>query len=156
MRHWCISTSEENWKICKNNRLWGMDARYYVTFEKFLKDGDEAVVYTHGGKFVAIIRFEGQFFYDNKVLGWTKGKNGFLFPYRIRFSITHESRSPPQIAFSTDEGADGKAKWIKPNLIDDITFIADKGKTWNQYVQVSIIRITEDDFNTVSQAIMQS
>ena len=38
----------------------GMDARYFVTLEKFLKVGDKAVVYTHGGKFVAIVEFVGE------------------------------------------------------------------------------------------------
>ena len=49
-----------------------------------------------------------------------------------------------------------KAVWNKPNFIDDITFIADKGRTWNQYVQVSIIRITEEDFITINNGITAS
>lgn len=155
MRYWCISTSAENWEICKANNVWGMDARYFVTLEKFLKAGDKAVVYNHGGKFVAIVKFVGEYFYSEEDIGWTKGKNRFLFPYRIKFRIIHESRNPPRISFSTEEMGD-KAQWNKPNLIDDITFIADKGKTWNQYLQVSIIRITKEDFDTISKAIMGS
>ena len=131
-----------------------MDARYFVTLKKFLKAGDKAVVYTHGGKFVAIIEFVGEYFYSEEDIGWTKGKNRFLFPYRIKFRIIHESKDPPVISFSTRE-AENKAQWDKPNLIDDITFIADKGKTWNQYLQVSIIRITEEDFNTLCKAIKE-
>jgi hypothetical protein len=129
-----------------------MDARYFPTMEKFLKSGDKAVVYTHGGFFVATIEFLGDYFYSEKDIGWTKGKSKFLFPYRIRFRILNESKNPPQIAFSTEE-VNGKAQWNKRNLIDDIVFIADKGRTWNQYLQVSIISLTEEDFNTVSKAI---
>ena len=40
----------------------------------------------------------------------------------------------------------GKAQSNKPNLIDEIVFIADKGRTWNKYLQVSIISVTEEDF----------
>jgi len=152
MRYWCISTSAENWEICKRNNTWGMDARYYVTLEKFLRAEDKAVVYTHGGKFRAIIEFIGKYFYSENDLGWTKGKNKFLFPYRIRFRIIHESVNPVQVSFSTEE-IGSKAEWSKPNFIDDIAFIADKGKTWNQYLQVSIINITKEDFDTLSQAI---
>ena len=132
-----------------------MDARYFVTLEKMLRAGDRAAVYTHGGKFVAVVEFVGEYFYSEEDLGWTKGRDRFLFPYRIKFGLVHESKNPPQISFSTDE-VGNKAQWNRPNLIDEITFIADKGRTWNQYLQVSIIRITEEDFNTVSEAIKES
>ena len=73
----------------------------------------------------------------------------------MRFEIISESKNPPRISFSTEE-QDNEAQWNRANLIDDIVFIADKGRTWNQYVQVSIIRITEEDFNTISKAIVNS
>jgi len=152
MRYWCISTSAENWGICRYRKTWGMDARYYVTMEKFLRAGDKAIVYTHGGKFRAIVEFMGRYFYSEDDLGWTKRKNKFLFPYRIRFRIIHESVNPVQISFSTEESGN-RAQWSNPNLIDDIVFIADKGKTWNQYLQVSIINITKEAFDNLSKAI---
>ena len=151
-RYWCISTSAENWDICKKYSVWGMDARYYVTLKKFLKEGDQAVVYIHGGKFVGVIEFVGNWFFDESDIGWTKGKRKFLFPYRIKFKILHEAVNPPKISYSTIE-EENKAKWVKPNLIDNISFIADKGRTWNQYLQVSIIRLTEEDFDTIREAI---
>ncbi len=102
--------------------------------------------------FVTIIESLGNYFYSEEDIRWAKGANKFLFPYRIKFKIINESKQPPRISFSTEE-ADGKAQWNKPNLIDEIVFIADKGRTWNQYLQVSIISITEEDFNTTSKAI---
>ena len=154
MRYWCISTSAENREICRRNSTWGMDSRYYVTLEKFLRAGDKAVVYTHGGKFRAIIEYIGKYFYSEDDLGWTKGRNKFLFPYRIKFRVIHEATNPLQIAFSTEETGN-KAQWSKPNFIDEIAFIADKGRTWNQYLQVSIINITEEDFSKLSQSITE-
>ena len=153
MRYWCISTSAENWAICRRNNTWGMDARYYVTLEKFLKAGDKAVAYTQGGKFRAIIEFIGQYFCSEEDLGWTKGGKPFLFPHRIKFRVIHETTKPVQISFSTEEAGE-KAQWSKPNFIDNIVFIADKGRTWNQYLQVSIINITKEDFDTLSQVII--
>jgi len=122
---------------------------------KFLKAGDKAVVYTHGGKFVAVVEFTGEYFYSEEDIGWTKGKIKFLFPYRMKFNLLHESKAALQISFSTLESGN-KAEWQRPNFIDDIVFIADKGKTWNQYLQVSIVNITEEDFNTIAEAIMAS
>jgi predicted RNA-binding protein len=153
VRYWCISTSAENWQICRNNSTWGMDARYYVTLDKFVKQGDQAVVYTHGGDFRAIIEFIGQYFYSEEDLGWTKNKNKFLFPYRIKFRVIQETAEPVHVFFSTEE-ISNKAECSRPNFIDDIVFIADKGRSWNQYLQVSIINITKEDFDTLSQAII--
>ena len=152
MRCWCISTSAENWGICKRKSTWGMDARYYVTVKKFLKAGDKAIVYTHGGRFSAVVEFTGEYFYSEDDLGWTKGGKRFLFPYRIKFGIIHESVDPVRISFSTEESGN-KARWSNPNFIDDIVFIGDKGRTWNQYLQVSIINITEEDFAKLSEVI---
>ena len=101
MRLWCISTSERNWNICKRNSLWGMDARYYITLRNYVRDGDQAAVYVHGGKFVAIIRFVGEYFYSEKDIGWTKGDENFLFPYRIKFNIIKEGEIPVKISYST-------------------------------------------------------
>jgi len=39
------------------------------------------------------------------------------------------------------------------NRIGRLVFIVDKGITWSQYLQVSIINITEEDFNTIRKAI---
>src|SRR3989304_6665583 len=57
MRYWGVCTSQENWELCKRTLLWGMDWRYFVTLERFLKPGDKAVVYMHGGRFPAVIEF---------------------------------------------------------------------------------------------------
>jgi len=129
-----------------------MDARYYKTYERFLHSGDKAVVYTHGGTFVAAVEFVDNFFLDKRDLGWTKGVTSFLFPYRIKFKVVHLAKAPVKIEYSTIEVND-EAKTIRANLIDDICFIADKGKTWNQYVQVSIINISEEDYSTIVNAI---
>lgn len=116
--------------------------------KEFIEEGDNAVVYTHGGEFRALIQFKGEAFYSEDDIGWKKDKKPFLFPYRIRFGILLEPEIPIKISYSTVE-KNGKAEHSNPNPIDKISFIADKGKTWNQYLQVSIIRLTEEDFNIV-------
>lgn len=125
-----------------------MDARYYVILDKFVRDGDAAIVYRHGGTFPAAVRFKGEYRYDKTDLGWTKGEKPFLFPYRINFDILRESSNPPRISYSTVE-VGSEAQWTKPNLIDDLLFIADKGKSWNQYMQVSIIHIPKEDYDVL-------
>ncbi|ADI73260.1 protein of unknown function DUF55 [Methanohalobium evestigatum Z-7303] len=149
MRYWCLSTSIDNWKVCKENNLWGMDYRYYPTLAKFVNPGDKAVIYTSKNKrFVATVKFTGSYFYDDSDIGWN-----YLFPYRINFEILHENEKSPQINYTVSNDGN-EANWFGDNLIDEISFIADKSRTWNQYFQVSIIRITEEDFNTIQNVII--
>lgn len=129
-----------------------MDARYYPTLERYLRKGDRAVVYVQGGRFIAVIEFTGGHEFDERDLGWTKGGRSFLFPYRVPFRILHESKDRPRISFSVEE-EDNQARWVRPNFIDEVTFITDKGRTWNQFLQVSLIRLTKEDFDTISGAI---
>ncbi|MEO0083693.1 MAG: hypothetical protein ABIK33_04870, partial [candidate division WOR-3 bacterium] len=79
--------------ICKENQVWGMDFRYFITLRDFVSKGDRAVVYVHGGKFVSIIEFIDKYFYSEEDLGWTKGKSKYLYPYRIKFKILFESKN---------------------------------------------------------------
>ena len=154
MRYWCLVTSKDNWKICKNNNVWGMDYRYYITLKNFLKKGDKAIVYVHGGNFTAEIEIESVFYYDDKPLGWTKKKGKetkeFLFPYRNKIKIIKEGEL--HISTSIKEEKD-KADHFKSNPIDKISFIADKGKTWNIYFQVSILSIPKEDFEFISREL---
>ena len=146
MRYWCLVTSRENWQVCKQHSVWGMDFRYVVTLRRFVRPGDRAVVYSHGGNFVAEVEIASEAYEDFTPIGWTKNRQPFLFPYRVKISILKKGQA--HVAFSTISGGE-RALHTAPNLIDEITFIADKSKTWNQYLQVSIIRISHEDFETI-------
>jgi predicted RNA-binding protein len=146
MRHWCLVTSRENWQVCKQHSVWGMDFRYSVTLRRFVRRGDRAVVYSHGGNFVAAVEIVSEPYEDFTPIGWTKNRQPFLFPYRAKITILKEGQA--HVAFSTiSEGE--RALHTAPNLIDEIAFIADKSKTWNQYLQVSIVPISHEDFETI-------
>ena len=151
VRYWCFVTSEDNWKVCKEHNVWGVDYRYYVTMKKFVKTGDLAVVYIHGGNFVAVVRVTSDMRAEFKHIGWTKKERGvikpYLFPYRVDIEIIKEGKI--NVSFTTSNEGE-KAIW-KPsdNILDDIVFIADKSRTWNQYVQVSMIRVAKEDYDTV-------
>lgn len=147
MRYWCLVTSKENWKVCKDNNVFGFDYRYFITLKNFIKKGDKAIVYSHGGDFAAEVEINSDFYYDKKNIGWTKNGKPFLFPYRIKLKIIKEGIL--HIAFST-ELKNEEAEHNNPNPIDNITFIADKGRTWNIYFQVSILPIPKEDFDYIS------
>lgn len=149
MRFWCLSTSKENWEICKQHLVWGMDFRYFIVLRDFVRSGDKAIVYTKGGEFVAVVEFVGEMKEEFTHIGWTKKGRPAMFPYRIGIRTLREGRIP--ISFSTTNNSSNgeRALWPHPNFIDKLVFIADKGKTWNQYVQVSIANIPEEDYELV-------
>lgn len=134
--------------------VFGLDYRYYVTLDKFIREGDKAIVYASRERaFVATIEISGDMIEDFTHIGWTKGGKPYMFPYRLPLKILKDGKIP--IMYSTTNETDNKEKavWFRPNFIDNLSFIADKGKTWNQYVQVSILRITQEDFDCVARAI---
>lgn len=134
--------------------VFGLDYRYYVTLVNFVREGDKAIVYASGERaFAAVVEISGEMKEDFGHIGWTKGGMPYIFPYRVPLRILREGRIP--IAYSTTNETDNKEKanWNRPNFIDEISFIADKGKTWNQYVQVSILRIDKEDFDRVESRI---
>ena len=154
MRYWCLSTSKENWQVCRENLVWGMDFRYYVTLKKFVRKGDKAIVYTHGGEFVAVVEINGEMKESFKHIGWAKNKKPYMFPYHVPLKILKEGKISISYSTTNDPENVEKAVWSRPNFIDELVFIADKGKTWNQYLQVSIVRITKEDFDRVESNLL--
>jgi len=150
MRYWCLCSSRENWQVCRTNSVFGFDWRYLPTLEKFVHPGDRAIVYVHGGSFVASVEMTGPWFEDPTPIGWTKGKKPYLFPARVPIRILEEGVA--NIAWTVDHN-EKIVLARREGLLDEIEFIADKGKTWNQYVQVSIVRITQNDYETVVRAL---
>ena len=73
----------------------------------------------------------------------------------MKFEILHEAKNPSEISYSIIE-EENKIKLVEQIFINDIIPIADKGKTWNEYLQVSIIKITKEDFDTICEAIKRN
>ena len=147
MRCWCLVTSKKNWEVCKKHKLWGVDYRYFVTLKKFVRAGDKAVVYSHGGDFVAEVEITSNIMEEFTHIGWEKRGRPYMFPYRVGIKIIREGEV--HISYSTTEEKQ-KALWVSPNFIDELIFITDKGKTWDQYFQVSMINISKEDFKKIA------
>ncbi len=152
-RYWCLCSSRENWQICRAHSVFGFDWRYLPTLERFVNAGDEAIVYVTGGAFVATAEITGGWFEDHTPIGWTKASRPYAFPVRIPIRITSQGRAGVAWTIDHDEN---RLRGRRDNLLNAIEFIADKGKTWNQYVQVSLVRITSADYDTVAGAISDS
>lgn len=150
MRYWCLVTSKDNWEVCKKNGVFGFDYRYFETLKRFVEIGDKAVIYSHGGTFVAEVEITSDVYFNKEHIGWEKKGGPFLFPYRVDIKIKNEGEL--NISFSIVDN-DEEAKHEKPNPIDEIVFIADKGKTWNIYFQVSILSMPKEDFEYISSRL---
>lgn len=89
-----------------------------------------------------VIKFVGEFFYEEKEPGWTKGKSKFLFPYWIKFNIIHEAENPIPI-HSQQKKLVTKHNRTNQILLMMLFLLRTKVEPWNQYLQVSIISITK-------------
>jgi hypothetical protein len=86
-------------------------------------------------------------------IGWTKRKKAYIFPARVPIRILQEGMAA--IAWTIDHD-ERRVLARREGLLDRIEFIADKGRTWNQYVQVSIARIMREDYETVARALSRT
>src|SRR3990170_4256653 len=155
MRFWCLSTSARNWSVCFQHRLFGLDFRYFTTWDRYLSGGDRAVIYAGSPiqGFVASCTI-GKKQESDAHIGWTKGKAPYLFRYRFSLQDLKIAEPPLRISYTCSGAANDVPELLSPNgFLNDVIFIADKSQTWNQYVQVSIVAITDEDYSTVASRI---
>ena len=171
MRLWWFITKPHNWKVCEEHGVFGFNWRYYVTWRDYLKAGDRAVVYLIGPRqeLAARATIETDGYEDFTDIGWREKAprrrsvheqlepdetnsarlrgQSWLLPYRVRLKIEPAPR-PCRIHYSTEPEPDGeKANVTSPGAIDELTFIADKGDSWNVYVQPTLVRLTDEDYH---------
>jgi MoxR-like ATPase/predicted RNA-binding protein len=88
---WLIVTSQENWKVCLQNGVWGADENR-ANQMKNVKQGDEFLIYLIGMKIVAICKVLSDYYYEETNL-W---KNG-IFPHRVRIEPVNIPKEPVDI-----------------------------------------------------------
>ncbi len=142
MKHWLCITDEENWKIIRDNNIWGVPERHKNIIER-VKPGDKLLIYTKQerinreikeSKVVAAYEVVSEPFKDSTRIFKTKGNE--VFPYRVKIK--------PIKIFS-------KPVEFKP-LIPKLKFIVNK-KRWSGHLVGKAMReIPEEDYNLILSA----
>lgn len=147
MRYWCFTVSQENWKICKQHGIYGVDYRYALTVEKYMSVGDKAIIYTNSVGFVAIVEIVGKAYYDDSNIGWERYKKSHIFPYRFKIKILKEGLINIKYSVNKKE----KLDHARPGHMDNLIFITDKSPSWSNFLYASFYSIPKEDYEYVKK-----
>jgi predicted RNA-binding protein len=88
---WLAVTSEENWKKCLENHVWGADDNHAQQLKK-MKKNDEIVIYLAGMKLAAICKVSKEYYYDDTKI-WQDG----IYPHRVQIEPVKIPSTPIDI-----------------------------------------------------------
>lgn len=88
---WLAVASEENWKKCLENHVWGADDNRAQQIKKMQKN-DEIIVYLVGMKLIAICKVISDYYYDETKI-WKDG----IYPHRVQIEPVKIPSNPIDI-----------------------------------------------------------
>lgn len=142
MAYWLCITNEENWKVIKQKKVWGVPERHKNTIAK-VKPGDKLFIYlkqekvgdeTRPSRIVAVYEAASEVFRDSsKIFKSPKGMGNETFPLRIKLKPVKIFDKPVE---------------FKP-LIPKLKFITNKRK-WSGHLMGKAMReIPEKDYKLI-------
>jgi len=140
-KYWLCVANEVNWEKVQKLNTWGIRARFRKLIEQ-VKLGDELVFYVKPKRIGGIFKVVSNSYEDHKKIFSTKGFRGGdreTFPFRIRL----ERLTVPEDFLPFEQ------------LIPKLNFIANKEKWGGYLVGRALIPISEDDYDTIRDAIHQ-
>jgi len=133
VNYWLCVTNEDNWKVIKTRRIWGVPEKRGKRQIEGVRPGDLLVVYIIpkrvGGIFMAVSEpFESR----EKVFNWADFGREELFPFRVKLEPVMVPDEP--LPFE--------------NLVGKLSFT--KGlKRWSVRLRRAMFRIHANDFNVI-------
>jgi len=147
MRHWMFLTHPDNWEKCLEHGLFGFDAEYAYTVERYIQPGDLAIIYLAQRSAIwGVVEITDVLLNQTERIGWLKkgweARKGAqiqgVFPARVRFKPVCRVEPPRVIAGNGNESR------------NQLEYITDK-KRWNVFVQIALSRVPEADVETVKR-----
>ena len=141
MGYWLCVTSEENWRVIREKKVWGVSEKFKKTIQR-VKPGDKLVFYlvqTRKGDEIIPSRIVGVFeavseaYRDSSRIFKGKSTGGEItYPYRVKLKPIKIFHKPIE---------------FKP-LIPKLNFIKYKDK-WTGYIRLPMRKIPEEDFQLI-------
>lgn len=133
MGYWLCVTNDDNWKVIKEKRVWGVPERRKKIIER-VDPRDMLVVYVApkrlGGIFEVVSKP-----YESKREVFKKVR-GEIFPYRVDLS-------PIRVLLEPTEAVEVMRK---------LSFIP-KGRHWSAPLRRSMVKMTEEDYRIIKEYI---
>jgi len=143
VKYWLCVTNEENWKVVKERKIWGISNRYRRLLEN-VKPGDTLVFYVKPFWLAGIFKVISEPFKSDETIfssiGFTKGE---MFPWRVKIEPLIVAEEP--IAFREQ---------VFKKLIPKLKFIKNK-KMWTGHLRRAMRTIPKEDYNLIFNAIRQ-
>ena len=139
VNYWLCVTNEENWRVVKARKLWGVSNRNRRLIER-VKPGDLLAFYVMPKKISGIFEAASEpFESDEKVFSWGEFGREELFPYRVKL----EPVNVPEEPVSFEE------------LISRLGFIVNK-KGWTGYLRRAMCIIPKEDYETIQSSLKRA
>lgn len=145
MAYWLCITNEDNWKVIKEKKVWGVPERHKNTIAK-VKLGDKLLIYVkqenvsgevRPSRIVAVYEAASELYRDSsRIFKTPQGMGNETFPLRIKLKPVKIFDKPVE---------------FKP-LIPKLKFITNK-KKWSGHLMGKAMReIPEEDFLLIVQS----
>lgn len=137
VNYWMCITNEENWKVIKEQKIWGVPEKRGRRLIEGVRPGDLLVIYVMpkriGGIFRAISEpFESR----EKIFNWAEFGREEIFPYRVRLEPVNVPETPRPFE----------------KLLGKLSFTKDV-KRWSLKLRRATLKISNKDFKLISQAL---
>ncbi|MEM2293130.1 MAG: EVE domain-containing protein [Nitrososphaerota archaeon] len=136
MNYWLCVTNEENWKVIKERKVWGVSKRNKRSIER-VKPGDLLVFYVMPQRIMGIFKATSEPFESTEgIFSWGEFGREEVFPHRVKLEPVVIAEEP--IYFK--------------DLIPRLRFIRNK-KMWTGYLRRAMRTIPREDYNLIYTAI---
>ena len=139
VNYWLCVTSEENWKVVRKRKLWGVSGRNKAQIEK-VEHGDNLVFYVKPQRLMGIFQAaSGAFKSDEKIFGTSGFTREEIFPYRIKLKSYMAPKEPV----------------LLKSLVPKLKFITNK-KKWMGHLRRAMQIIPKEDYDTMKTSLKGS
>jgi len=136
VNYWLCVTNEENWKVMKERKVWGVPKRDRRQIEG-VKTEDILVFYVMPQTIAGIFKATSELFEsDEKIFSWAEFGKYELFPYRVKIE--------PMVIL--EKGVQFK------DLIQKLRFITYK-KRWSVHLRRAMRTIPKEDYDLIFSAV---
>jgi predicted RNA-binding protein len=135
-KYWLCITNEKNWKIIREQKVWGIPERYRGLIRKVQK-GDFLVFYVSPKKITGVFQVASEPFEDWKEIFSHEGfEKKEIFPHRVRVEPVLLPEKPVEF----------------DHLIPKLKFIISKSK-WMGYLRRAMVPIPKEDYDLILSLI---
>ena len=138
VNYWLCVTNEDNWKVVKGLKVWGVPERQGKRQIERVRPGDCLVFYVIPKKIGGIFRVVSEPFESReKIFSWANFGREEVFPYRVRLE--------PDIV--------GKELVPFDKLVGKLSFTKGR-KRWSIMLRRAMFRISERDFKVIRDLLV--